>query len=140
MKLENGGLIVADVDSSQYAIIKSFNLMRWNKQRQWLEGPATMELLDKFAGMVRLPPTIEQERLRMHRLQDAIDKERMKEKPTDLYKYPIKGSLFIHQAKAANMALLTFGLISPEEWERKQRGMYRTCFRFSFSFCLLVWL
>ena len=120
MKLENGGLIVADVDSSQYAIIKSFNLMRWNKQRQWLEGPATMELLDKFSAMVKLPPTIEQERLRMHRLQNAIDTERMKDKPTGLYKYPIKGSLFIHQAKAANMALLTFGLISPEEWEKRQ--------------------
>lgn len=120
MKLENGELIVADVDSSQYAVIKSFNLMRWNKQRQWLEGPATMELLDKFAGMVRLPPTIEQERLRMHRLQDAIDKERMKEKPTDLYKYPIKGNLFTHQKRAANMALLSFGLIPVDKWEEMQ--------------------
>ena len=116
MKLENGELIVADVDSSQYAIIKSFNLMRWNRQRQWLEGPCTMELLDKFSRLVKLPQTIEDERLRMHHLQDAIDKERMKDKPTDIYKYPIKGNLFIHQAKAANMCLLTFGLVTPDEW------------------------
>lgn len=118
MKLENGELIVADVDSSQYAIIKSFNLMRWNRQRQWLEGPCTMELLDKFSRLVKLPQTIEDERLRMHHLQDAIDKERMKDKPTDIYKYPIKGNLFIHQAKAANMCLLTFGLVTPDEWEK----------------------
>ena len=69
MKLENGELIVAYVDSSQYAIIKSFNLMRWNRQRQWLEGPCTMELLDKFSRLVKLPQTIEDERLRMHHLQ-----------------------------------------------------------------------
>lgn len=118
MKLENGELIVADVDSSQYAIIKSFNLMRWNRQRQWLEGPCTMELLDKFSRLVKLPQTIEDERLRMHHLQDAIDKERMKDKPTNIYKYPIKGNLFIHQAKAANMCLLTFGLVTPDEWEK----------------------
>ena len=117
MKLENGELIVADVDSSQYAIIKSFNMMRWNRQRQWLEGAATMELLDKFSKLVKLPQTIEDERLRMHYLQDAIDSERMKNKPTDLFRYPINGNLFIHQAKAANMALLTFGLVTPDEWK-----------------------
>lgn len=121
MKLENGELIVADVDSSQYAVIKSFNLMRWNKQRQWLEGPATMELLDKFARMVRLPALIENERLKMHRLQDAIDAERMKEKPTALVRYPIKGKLFAHQQKAANMCLISFEMVPVEVWECLQR-------------------
>lgn len=114
MKLENGELIVADVDSSQYAIIKSFNMMRWNKQRQWLEGAATMDLLDKMAVIVKLPQPIEEERLKMHKLQDAVDRERMREKPTDLYKYPVKANLFVHQTKAANMALMVFGLIDPE--------------------------
>lgn len=55
MKLENGTLIVAEVDSTQYAIIKSWNMMRWNKQTKWLEGAATGELLDRLASMVRLP-------------------------------------------------------------------------------------
>ena len=122
MKLDGGDLIVADVDSSQYAIIKSFNLMRWNRQRQWLEGPATMELLDKFSRMVKLPESIEAERLKMHRLQNAVDGERMKETPTDLYDYPIKGKLFEHQKRAANMCLMSFGLISPEEWEVRQNA------------------
>lgn len=119
MKMENGQLIVADVDSSRYAIIKSWNLMRWNKGMQWLEGPVTMELLDRMSKLVRLPEQIESERLRMKRVQDAVDKERMKEKPTNLYYYPVKANLFIHQQKAANMAALTFGWASPEEWAIK---------------------
>ena len=119
MKMENAQLIVADVDSSRYAIIKSWNLMRWNKGMQWLEGPATMELLDRMAKLVRLPEQIESERLRMKRIQDAVDKERMKEKPTNVYYYPVKANLFMHQQKAANMAALTFGWISPEEWAIK---------------------
>ena len=122
MKLDGGDLIVADVDSSQYAIIKSFNLMRWNRQRQWLEGPATMELLDKFSKMVKLPESIETERLKLHRLQNAVDGERMKDVPTDLYDYPINGKLFAHQKRAANMCLMSFGLISPEEWEVRQNA------------------
>lgn len=119
MKMENGQLIVADVDSSRYAIIKSWNLMRWNKGMQWLEGPVTLDLLDRMAKLVRLPEQIDSERLRMKRIQDAVDRERMKEKPTNVYYYPVKANLFMHQQKAANMAALTFGWVSPEEWAIK---------------------
>lgn len=120
MKMENGQLIVADVDSSRYAIIKSWNLMRWNKGMQWLEGNATKELLDRMAKLVRLPESIEAERIRLQKIEDAVDGERMKKTPTDLYKYPVKAKLFQHQQRAANMALLVFGLVTPEEWSEKK--------------------
>lgn len=113
MKIENGRLIVADADSTQYAVIKSWNSMRWNRSRQWLEGPATRELLNKMAGLVRLPGPIEAERQRMNGVQEAVDAERMKDVSEPLYNYPVKIPLFQHQIKGANMALLSFGLIEP---------------------------
>lgn len=113
MKIENGSLIVADTDSMQYAVIKSWNAMKWNRSRQWFEGDATGELLNRMAGIVRLPAPIEAERQRMNRIQAAVDLERMKDVPEPLCKYPVKISLFRHQIRGANMALLTFGLIEP---------------------------
>lgn len=113
MKIENDILIVADTDSTQYAVIKSWNVMRWNRSKQWLEGPATGELLNKMAGIVRLPSSIEAERQRMNGVQAAVDVERMKDVSKPLYDYPVKIPLFQHQIKGANMALLTFGLIEP---------------------------
>lgn len=113
MKMEDGKLIIVDTDSTQYAIIKSWNAMRWNRSKRWLEGAATGELLNKMAGIVRLPAPIEAERQRMNRIQAAVDAERMKAVPEPLYKYPVKIPLFQHQIRGANMALLTFGLIDP---------------------------
>lgn len=119
MKLENGNLIVADLDNTQFAIIKSWNKMRWNKQRQWLEGPATGELLNKMASIVRLPALVEEERQRINGIQDAVDRERMKEDPVPLCKFPVKANLFRHQVRAVNMCLITFGLIDPPKVENK---------------------
>ena len=48
-------------------------------------------------------------------LQNAIDSERMAEKPVPLVKYPVKLNLFAHQIRGANMALLTFGFTDPPE-------------------------
>ena len=87
--------------------------MRWDRSKQWLEGPVTRELLNKMANLVRLPDVIEAERQRMNRIQDAVDAERMKDISKPLYNYPVKIPLFQHQIKGANMALLTFGLIEP---------------------------
>ena len=117
MKIENGILIVADADSTQYAVIKSWNSMRWNRSKQWLEGPATRELLNKMAGIVRLPAPIEAERRRLNGIQAAVDAERMKAVPEPLVDYPVKIPLFRHQIRGANMALLTFGLVEPPKKE-----------------------
>lgn len=113
MKLDDGYLIIAGCDSTQFSIIKSWNKMKWNKSRQWLEGPCTGELLNKLASIVRLPEVIEKERRRFNSISEAVDRERMAEEPVPLYKYPVKYPLFKHQVRGANMALITFGLIAP---------------------------
>lgn len=119
MKLDDDTLIIADCDSTQFNIIKSWNLMRWNRSRQWLEGACTRELLNRLSTLVILPATIEKERNKMNELQEAVDEERMAEEPVPLYNYPVKYPLFKHQTRGANMALLTFGLVDPPEKETK---------------------
>lgn len=115
MKLDDDTLIIADCDSTQFNIIKSWNLMRWNRSRQWLEGACTRELLNRLSTLVILPATIEKERTKMNEIQKAVDEERMAEEPVPLYNYPVKYPLFKHQTRGANMALLTFGLVDPPE-------------------------
>ena len=39
----------------------------------------------------------------------------MDPEPEPLYKFPVKMNLYRHQTRGANMALLTFGLIEPEQ-------------------------
>lgn len=121
MKLDNGTLIIADCDGMQLNIIKSWNKMKWNRSRQWLEGPCTGELLNRLAGLVRLPASIEAERQHINRIALAVDLERMKEAPVPLYKYPVKFPLFKHQVRGANMALITFGLIDPPEVPEQEK-------------------
>ena len=73
------------------------------------------ELLDKLSKIVRLPPAIENYRQRLDETQRAVDKMRIEKEPEALVKYPVQGSLYEHQVRAANMALLTFGLADPKE-------------------------
>ena len=117
MALKDGQILIKDADNMQFTIIKSWNKMKWNRAEQVLSGPVDLELLNRLAGLVRLPETIEKERQRLNSIQDAVDNERMKEDPVPLYKYPVKYPLFRHQTRGANMALLTFGLVEPPKEE-----------------------
>ena len=111
MALKGNTLILVEVDNVQFAIIKSWNKMKWDRKAQLLRGTADIELLDKLASIVRLPPAIEDRRSRLHTLQDAVDAERVNQEPTPFFKYPVKLPLYAHQMRGANMALLTFGWV-----------------------------
>lgn len=118
MKMEGGFVYVKDADKiSQEPIIKSWGSMKWNRKNQWFEGIASRELLNRLRSITRLPAPIEEERIRLNRIQEAVDRERtlpvQELKP--LASYPVTRSLYAHQVRAANMALLTFGLADPEE-------------------------
>lgn len=122
MKLADGILIIADCDKTQFNIIKSWGKLKWNRSRQWMEGPCSGELLNKLASIVRLPGAIEAERQRLNRVSAAVDRERMTEDPVPLYKYPVKYPLFKHQTRGANMALITFGLVDPPKVEKTEKA------------------
>lgn len=114
MALKDNVLLIKEADNVQFTIIKSWNKMKWSKPTQTLSGLADLELLDKLASIVKLPPTIEARRMELRAIQDAVDRERVNPDPKPLYNYPVKLPLYKHQIRGANMALLTFGFIPPE--------------------------
>ena len=120
MALQGNTLKIIEADNVQFTIIKSWNKMKWSKKLQQLEGIADIELLDKLASIVRLPASIEKYRAHLHLVQDAVDRERINPNPKPAYQYPVKMSLYQHQVRAANMALLTFGMIPPEGGESNE--------------------
>lgn len=119
MALQGNTLKIIEADNVQFTVIKSWNKMRWNKKLKQLEGIADLELLDKLSSIVRLPPAIEAHRAELHRVQAAVDRERVNPDPAPLYPYPVKLPLYRHQTRGANMALLTFGLVEPPEAPRE---------------------
>lgn len=122
MALKGNTLILVEVDNVQFAIIKSWNKLRWDKKSQSLYGTADIELLDKLTSIVRLPPLVEKRWHELHALQDAVDAERVNPEPIPFTKCPVKVPLYAHQIRAFDMALLTFGWITPEEAKQYELG------------------
>ena len=114
MKLQGNILLIKEANNTQFTAIKSWNKMTWDKESQTLQGVADLEILDRLASLVRLPPAVESGRNRLRTVQDAVDKQRAAQKPEPLYRFPVKMPLYAHQVRGANMALLTFGWVQPE--------------------------
>lgn len=115
MAMKDGMLRIIEADVTQAAIIKSWGKMKYSRVNQMYEGQVSAELLNRLATLVRLPASIEKIRQQMNTVQEAVDHERVREDPKPLYKYPVTKPLYQHQVRAANMALLTFGLVPPEK-------------------------
>lgn len=122
MALKDGKVLIKDADSTQGAVIRSWNRMRWNKSLKLFEGDLSGDLLDRLAKLVKLPQAIEEERQSIHRVQRAVDQERARKDPAPLVRYPVTKQLYKHQVRAANMALITFGIIPPEAEEARRNG------------------
>ena len=114
MAIDGGSPIIKDADNVQFTIIKSWNKMKWDKKSQTLRGAADLELLDKLSSIVRLPPAAESRRQQLQSVQDAVDRQRVADHPAPLYDFPVKMPLYEHQVRGANMALITFGWVPPE--------------------------
>lgn len=113
MALDGTTLILIEVDTAQFTIIKSWNKMRWDKASKQLRGTADLELLDKLSGLVGLTPSVEARRRELRQVLDAVDRERVNPAPRPFYKYPVKLPLYAHQVRGANMTLLEFGWVPP---------------------------
>ena len=119
MALQGTALILIEVDTAQFTIIKSWNKMRWDKASKQLRGTADLELLDKLAGLSGLTPSVAARRRELRWVLDAVDQERTNPEPRPFYKYPVKLPLYAHQVRGANMALLEFGWVVPERSSEK---------------------
>lgn len=121
MALAGDTLYIIEASGDEYNAIMGWGrkMARSKIDRQRLEGFADLELLDNLHELLRkggrrLPPAVEKRRLELRRRQDAVDRERVNQKPEPLFKYPVKMPLYAHQTRGANMALLTFGWVDPE--------------------------
>ena len=66
MAMKEGQILIKEADNTQFTIIKSWGKMKWSKAERMFYGPAEIELLNKLAGIVRLPAPIEAERQRLN--------------------------------------------------------------------------
>nr|WP_248004658.1 DEAD/DEAH box helicase [Ruminococcus sp. 1001270H_150608_F2] len=109
-KTDDNMLIIKDITSEQFAVIKSWNKMVWKKATKTLEAPCEIELLDKLSALVKLPPRISAYRDELVKVQTAVDDMRIKENVTPIVQPPVKANLFQHQVRGYNMALINFTL------------------------------
>lgn len=113
MAIKDGKIYLIEFDSTQYGIMRSWGALRYVRAKQWMEGTVSLELLNKLAGITQLSPTAAALRKKLADTQQAVDKLRTEEDPKPLVEFPIKGSLYKHQVRAADMALVEFGLVDP---------------------------
>ena len=111
--MKDGQILMRNLDTVQYNLLRNSGKCSWDKKKHMMIGDVSLELLDTLSHLIRLPDRIRAEYLRLKSVQDAIDKERLNEKPVPLVKYPVKLPLFEHQVRGANMALLAFGVVDP---------------------------
>lgn len=121
MALDGDTLYIIEANGDEFNTILGWSgkMTRSKTDRKRLEGFADLELLNNLYALLRknglrLPPAVEKRRLELRRRQDAVDRERVNQKPEPLFKYPVKMPLYAHQTRGANMALLTFGWADPE--------------------------
>lgn len=107
--IKQGHVTLWQLTPDQYNIIKSWNLMRWVRSEQALRGKVSLDLLDKLAGLGKLPPSIDQLRQNLYRTARLINAQRSAENPEPLLPYPVTQNLFRHQIRAANMAMIALG-------------------------------
>ena len=109
--IKGHSIYLKELNRTQYDVISQWKHMKWNKSLKMLVGLADIETLDKLHNFTGLPVEFEKKRLKMKKKAHLIDRERLKQKPIPLLKYPVKVSLYEHQVRAANMALLQFEMI-----------------------------
>lgn len=111
--MKDGQILMRNLDSVQYNILRNTGKCIWDKKKQMLIGDVSLELLETLNSIIRLPDGIKTEYIRLRRVQEAIDKERLNENPVPMVEYPVKLPLFAHQVRGANLALLAFGVVDP---------------------------
>ena len=113
--MKDSQLLMRNMDTLQYNILRGTGKCVWDKKRQMLIGNVELELLETLNLIIRLPDRIKAEYIRLKAIQNAIDKERLNDNPTPLVQYPVKVPLFKHQIRGANLALLAFEAVEPPQ-------------------------
>lgn len=120
---ETGTITLADM-GSHYNTIANTTPLRWNPRRKTMEGAASLDTLNCLAQITRLPDSLEQRRQTLQRVRDAVEEVREDAHPVAVIPPPVKANLFAHQIRAYDMALLTFGAVTPEQMEAAKKASH----------------
>lgn len=128
--VDDGQFFIQDSSKTQFSALMNTGRFKYDsyirKKRNGeiekgkaLIAPANLECATLLKDVLqrdglRLPPDADALLKELHAIHEAVDRERVRECPKPLVKYPVKMPLYQHQTRAANMALLTFGWIKPE--------------------------
>lgn len=105
--LRDGKVILAEIDPLRFEQIKRIGTLRWNRRTRTYTGSANRDTLDALAAIFPLPSNVEGVRKRLAYISGQIEEQRNAENPAPLYPYPVKGQLYKHQIRGANMAMMT---------------------------------
>lgn len=107
------GVIYIRGNEQEFAKVKGWRLMDWDKVNKWFFGKATKQLLEKLDESFGLVPPAREILDRYISIQAAVDHERTKPDPEVecFLQPPVKTSLYTHQKRAFNMALANFGVM-----------------------------
>ena len=114
-KIEDG-VIFVKASKEEGAKIKSWRMMTLDKEKGYWYGAISRPLLENLKRNGGLIPPAKAILKEILTVQAAVDAERVKP-DKDIkarYKYPVKAKLFTHQTRAANMALMVFGILPPD--------------------------
>lgn len=103
-----GKIILAEIDPVRMERFERVGMLKWNKSSRTYTGTVSLDLLNTLSQIFRLPDAIEAERQHLAQTAAAIEQQRMTAEPKPLVEYPVKATLFRHQIRAANMAMLVF--------------------------------
>lgn len=110
--VKNGQLLICRPGPGTEEVIRSWGTMKYDKKAGMWAGPLDLEQLERLRRISpEFPPPLEKIRKDLELAGNAVERERTRPDPKPLYKYPVKAKLYSHQVRAANMALLTFGLV-----------------------------
>lgn len=113
--VKNGQLLICRPGPGTEEVIRSWGTMKYDKKAGMWKGPLDLDQLERLRRISpEFPPALEKIRKDLELAGNAVERERTRPDPKPLYKYPVKARLYSHQVRAANMALLTFGLVGGE--------------------------
>ena len=112
---EDGTLYLKDLSYEENLKVKSWGLMKYDSKIKMYKGPVSYELLKRIQKVRPLSPEGEQLLRRYKKRQTAVDYVRNLDSPKEYIKAPVKGKLYSHQIKAYDMALIVFGVVSPDD-------------------------
>lgn len=121
IRLKDGIIDIIEANPAQASAIKSWGLMRYNRKAGMFSGIESEDLLDRLAKIITLPEPLQRERQRLRDKQKAVDYIRTVTDPKPIAEFPVKKSLYQHQIRAADMALVTFDVIPPGDAVKKQQ-------------------